>query len=158
MLSIPTRTSVVLAALVALASVSVSSLPAASMPVWGAPAQRKDDKDKKPAEGLTAAQRQEVSPLAKLADEVMKGAAPGTYLVTPPKDPSAKDAKDAKDTPSQPAPEVAITLRTDFLKAQQGLIRALHRQPRARQDDLVGGGLPAHRAEGRDRAAGGYRR
>jgi hypothetical protein len=114
MLSIPTRTSVVLAALVALASVSVSSVP-----LLGAPAQRKDDKDKKPAEGLTAAQRQEASPLAKLADEVMKGAAPGTYLVTPPKDPSAKDAK---DTPSQPAPEVALTLRTDFLKAQQGLI------------------------------------
>ncbi len=117
MLSIPTRTSVVLAALVALASVSVSS-----MPVLAAPAQRKDDKDKKPAEGLTAAQRQEASPLAKLADEVMKGAAPGTYLVTPPKDPSAKDAKDAKDAPSQPAPEIALTWRADFLKAQQGLI------------------------------------
>ena len=122
MLSIPTRTSVVLAALVALASVSVSSMSAASMPIWGAPAQRKDDKDKKPAEGLTAAQRQEAAPLAKLADEVMKGAAPGTYLVTPPKDPSAKDAKDAKDTPSQSAPEVPLTLRADFLKAQQGLI------------------------------------
>ena len=123
MLSIPTRTSVVLAALVALASVSVSSLPAASMPVWGAPAQRKDDKDKKPAEGLTAAQRQEASPLAKLADEVMKGAAPGTYLVTPPKDPSAKDAKESKDVPSQPAPaEIALTWQANFLKAQQGLI------------------------------------
>lgn len=117
MLSIPTRTSVVLAALVALASVSVSSVP-----VLSAPAQKKDDKDKKPAEGLTAAQRQEASPLAKLADEVMKGAAPGTYLVTPPKDPSAKDAKDAKDVPSQPAPEIPLTWRADFLKAQQGLI------------------------------------
>ena len=73
MLSIPTRTSLVLAALVvALASVSGPS----------ALAQRKDDKDKKPAEGLTAAQRQEAAPLARLADEVMKGAAPGTYLVT----------------------------------------------------------------------------
>ncbi len=110
MLSIPTRTSVVLAALVALASVSTSP----------ALAQRKDDKDKKPAEGLTAAQRQEASPLARLADEVMKGAAPGTYLVTPPKDP-AKD-KDAKDTPSQTAPEIALTWRQDFLKAQQGLV------------------------------------
>src|SRR5829696_1508974 len=100
MLSIPTRTSVVLAALVALASVSVSS-----MPLLGAPAQRKDDKDKKPAEGLTAAQRQEAAPLAKLADEVMKGAAPGTYLVTPPKDPS-KEPKEP--VPSQPAPE-AVT-------------------------------------------------
>jgi len=118
MLSIPTRTSVVLAALVALASVSVSS-----MLVLAAPAQRKDDKDKKPAEGLTAAQRQEASPLAKLADEVMKGAAPGTYLVTPPKDPSAKDAKEAKDVPSQPAPaEIALTWQANFLKAQQGLI------------------------------------
>ena len=71
MLSIPTRTPVVLAALVvALASASGPAL-----------AQRKDDKDKKPAEGLTAAQRAEVAPLARLADEVMKGAAPGTYLV-----------------------------------------------------------------------------
>jgi hypothetical protein len=118
MLSIPTRTSVVLAALVALASVSVSS-----MPVLGAPAQRKDDKDKKPAEGLTAAQRQEASPLAKLADEVMKGAAPGTYLVTPPKDPSSKDAKESKDAPSQAAPaEIALTWQANFLKAQQGMI------------------------------------
>jgi hypothetical protein len=117
MLSIPTRTSVVLAALVALASVSV-----ASTAVWCAPAQRKDDKDKKPAEGLTAAQRQEAAPLAKLADEVMKGAAPGTYLVTPPKDPSSKDNKDGKDTPSQPAAEIPLTWRADFLKAQQGLI------------------------------------
>src|SRR5688572_31141598 len=88
MLSIPTRTSVVLAALVvALASVSGPS----------ALAQRKDDKDKKPAEGLTAAQRAEAAPLARLADEVMKGTAPGTYLVTA-KDPASKDAK---DTPSQ---------------------------------------------------------
>ena len=84
-------------------------------------AQRKDDKDKKPADGgLTAAQRQEAAPLARLADEVMKGTAPGTYLVTA-KEPS-KD-KDAKDAPSQPAPDpVTLTLRQDFLKAQQGLI------------------------------------
>jgi len=110
MLSIPTRTSLVLAALVvAFASVSGPS----------ALAQRKDDKDKKPAEGLTAAQRQEAAPLARLADEVMKGAAPGTYLVTA-KDPASKDAKDAA---SQPAPEnIALTWRQDFLKAQQGLI------------------------------------
>ena len=109
MLSIPTRTSVVLAALVvAFASLSGPAL-----------AQRKDDKDKKPAEGLTAAQRQEAAPLARLADEVMKGAAPGTYLVTA-KDPASKDAKDAA---SQPAPEnIALTWRQDFLKAQQGLI------------------------------------
>jgi len=73
MLSNSTRTSVVLAALVvAFASVSGPS----------ALAQRKDDKDKKPAEGLTAAQRQEAAPLARLADEVMKGTAPGTYLVS----------------------------------------------------------------------------
>jgi hypothetical protein len=115
MLSIPTRTSVVLAALVA-ALVSGSS----------AQAQRKDDKDKKSAEGLTAAQRQEAAPLARLADEVMKGAAPGTYLVTA-KDPASKDGKDgkdaAKDTASQPAPDaIALTWRHDFLKAQQGLI------------------------------------
>jgi hypothetical protein len=111
MLRITTRTSVVLAALVALASTSAPS----------ALAQRKDDKDKKPAEGLTAAQRQEAAPLARLADEVMKGTAPGTYLVTPPKDPSGKDP--GKDSPTQPAPaEVALTWRQDFLKAQQGLV------------------------------------
>ena len=110
MLSNPTRTPLVLAALVvAFASVTGPS----------ALAQRKDDKDKKPAEGLTAAQRQEAAPLARLADEVMKGAAPGTYLVTA-KDPASKDAKDA---PSQAAPEnIALTWRQDFLKAQQGLI------------------------------------
>jgi hypothetical protein len=113
MFSIPTRTSVVLAALaVAVASVSGPS----------ALAQRKDDKEKKPAEGLTAAQRAEAAPLARLADEVMKGAAPGTYLVTG-RDPASRDAKDAKDTPSQPAPDtVPLTWREDFLKAQQGLI------------------------------------
>ena len=106
----PTRTSVVLAALV-VAAVAVSG-PSAI-------AQRKDDKDKKPAEGgLTAAQRQEAAPLARLADEAMKGAAPGTYLVT-----AKEPAKDAKDAASQPAPEaIALTLRHDFLKAQQGLI------------------------------------
>ena len=77
-----TRTSVVLAALV-VAAVAVSGPSAV--------AQRKDDKDKKPAEGgLTAAQRQEAAPLARLADEVMKGAAPGTYLVTA-KEPSSKE-------------------------------------------------------------------
>jgi hypothetical protein len=109
MLSIPTRTPAVLAALVVLlASVSGPAL-----------AQRKDDKDKKPAEGLTAAQRLEAAPLARLADEAMKGAAPGTYLVSA-KDPASKDAK---DTASQPAPEtIPLTWRQDFLKAQQGLI------------------------------------
>lgn len=111
MQSIPTRTSLVLAALaVAVTSVSVSPLLA----------QRRDDKDKKPADGVTVAQRQEVAPLARLADEVMKGLAPGTYLVTPPKEPG-KEPKDAG--PSQPAPEaVTLSMRQDFLKAQQGLI------------------------------------
>jgi len=83
--------------------------------------QRKDDKDKKPAEGLTAAQRLEASPLAKIADEVMKGTAPGTYLVVPPKDPGKADGKETPAT--QPAPaEVALTWHNDFLKAQQGQI------------------------------------
>jgi hypothetical protein len=111
MQSIPTRTSLVLAALaVAVTSVSVSPLLA----------QRRDDKDKKPADGVTVAQRQEVAPLARLADEVMKGLAPGTYLVTPPKEPG-KEPKDA--APSQPAPEaVTLGIRQDFMKAQQGLI------------------------------------
>jgi hypothetical protein len=113
MLRITTRTFLVPAALVV-----------ASLAMPPALAQRRDDKDKKPADGPTAAQRQEAAPLAKLADEVMKGAAPGTYMVTPPKDPAAKDAKDSKDAkpdvPSQPAPaEVPLTWRADFLKAQQ---------------------------------------
>jgi hypothetical protein len=108
MLRIPTRTLTVPAALVvALASVLVDP----------ALAQRsKDDKDKKPAEAFTAAQKQEAAPLAKLADEAMKGTATGTYLVTPPKDP-------AKDAPTQPAPAaITLTWRADFLKADQNLI------------------------------------
>jgi hypothetical protein len=112
MLRFSTRTFAVPAALVvALTSVFVPS----------ALAQRKDDKDKKPADSVTPAQRQEAAPLARLADEAMKGAAPGSYLVTPAKDPAAKDAKDAPAP--QPAPaDVALTWRADFLKAQQGLI------------------------------------
>ena len=93
MLSIPTRTSVVLAALVvALASMSASRPRSRSA---------RTTRTRNPPKGLTAAQRQEAAPLARLADEVMKGTAPGTYLVTA-KDPASKDAK---DTPSQPAPE-----------------------------------------------------
>jgi hypothetical protein len=109
MLRIPTRTLTVPAALVALASALV-------LPASAAPQRAKDDKDKKPAEAFTAAQKQEAAPLAKLADEVMKGTAPGTYLVTPPKDP-------AKDAPTQPAPAaITLTWRADFLKADQNLI------------------------------------
>lgn len=108
MLRISTRTLTVPAALaVALASVLVQ--PALAQ-------RNRDDKDKKPAEALTAAQKQEAAPLAKLADEVMKGKEPGTYLVTPPKDP-------AKDAPTQAAPaSIALTWKNDFLKADQNLI------------------------------------
>ena len=105
---IPSRTSVVLAALVALAS-------AAAPPAF---AQRKDEKDKK-AEGLTAAQRQEAAPLARLTDDVMKGAtAPGTYLVTVPKEPAAKDVPPPQATTA----DVTLAWRNDFLKAQQGAV------------------------------------
>jgi hypothetical protein len=83
-------------------------------------AQKKDEK--KPADGgLSAAQRQELLPLFRLVDQVMKGTAPGTYLVPPP----PKDGKDkgkegeAAAAAPQPAPaEVPITWRNDFLKAQ----------------------------------------
>ncbi|HEY8549894.1 MAG TPA: hypothetical protein VIL35_08075 [Vicinamibacterales bacterium] len=78
-----------------------------------ASAQRKDDK--KGAEGgLSNEQRQELLPLFRLVDEVMKGAAPGTYLV---------NASDKEQAPSQAAPEtVTLTWRNDFLKAQGGQI------------------------------------
>ena len=120
MLRTTTRTAMVLAAL-AIALAAPATVPALAQARKDDRSQRKDDKDKKPAEGLTAAQRLEASPLAKLADEVMKGTAPGTYLVVPPKDPGKADGKEPPAT--QPAPaEVALTWHNDFLKAQQGQI------------------------------------
>ena len=101
------RTSVVLAALLALAAAAVSP----------ALAQRKDDKEKK-TEGLTAAQRQETAPLARLVDEVMKGAAAGAYLVTMPKDPAAKELP----APQATQADATLVWRNDFLKAQQGAV------------------------------------
>lgn len=101
------RTSVVLAALVALAAAASPAL-----------AQRKDDKDKK-TEGLTATQRQETAPLARLVDDVMKGAAaPGAHLVTVPKDPTAKDVPPPQATQA----DATLVWRNDFLKAQQGAV------------------------------------
>ena len=114
MLCFPTRTSVVLAALVALASVSVSSVSVRALR-----AQRKDDKDKKPAEGLTAAQRQEAAPLARLVDEVMKGAAPGTFSSRRPRKPLPRTARTRR---RRRRPRSPLTWRQDFLKAQHGLI------------------------------------
>jgi hypothetical protein len=120
MLRTTTRTAMVLAAL-AIALATPVSVPVLAQARKDDRSQRKDDKDKKPAEGLTAAQRLEAAPLAKLADEVMKGTAPGTYLVVPPKDPGKNDGKEPAAT--QPAPaEVALTWHNDFLKAQQGQI------------------------------------
>jgi len=120
MLRTTTRTAMVLAAL-AIALAAPATVPVLAQARKDDRSQRKDDKDKKPAEGLTAAQRLEASPLAKLADEVMKGTAPGTYLVVPPKDPGKADGKEPPAT--QPAPaEVALTWHNDFLKAQQGQI------------------------------------
>jgi len=113
MLRTSTRTATVLATL--LTAIAVFAAPSAL-------AQRKSsDKDKKTADALSAAQHQEAAPLARLADEVMKGAAPGTYLVVPPKDANAKEAKEGP--PSQPAPsEITLGWRNDFFKAQEGQI------------------------------------
>jgi hypothetical protein len=113
MLCTSTRTATVLATLLtALAAFAVPSALAQRKPT---------DKEKKAADALSAAQHQEAAPLAKLADEVMKGAAPGTYLVVPPKDANAKDPKDA--APSQAAPsDLALGWRNDYFKAQEGQI------------------------------------
>ena len=113
MLRTITRTSAVLATL--LTAVAAFAVPPAL-------AQRKpSDKDKKAADALSAAQHQEAAPLAKLTDEVMKGAAPGTYLVATPKDPNAKDPKEAG--PSQAtASDITLGWRNDFFKAQDGQI------------------------------------
>jgi hypothetical protein len=120
MLRTTTRTAMVLAAL-AIALASPVTAPVLAQARKDDRSQRKDEKDKKPAEGLTAAQRLEAAPLAKIADEVMKGTAPGTYLVVPPKDPNKTDGKEPAAT--QPAPsDVGLTWRNDFLKAQQGQI------------------------------------
>jgi hypothetical protein len=113
MLRTTTRTSAVLATL-------LTVLAAFAAP--SALAQRKpSDKEKKAADAISAAQHQEAAPLAKLTDEVMKGAAPGVYLVATPKDPNAKDPKEAG--PSQPAPaDITLGWRNDFFKAQDGQI------------------------------------
>ena len=100
MLRTSTRTAMVLAAL-AIALAAPASVPALAQARKDDRSQRKDDKDKKPAEGLTAAQRLEASPLAKIADEAMKGTAAGTYLVVPPKDPSKADGTDLKKLASR---------------------------------------------------------
>lgn len=82
------------------------------------PAQRRGEDRKSPEGGLNAAQRQELMPLFRLVDDVMKGTSPGTYLVPPPpKD--AKDAKEAAPAALQPAPaEVPLAFSNHFLKAQ----------------------------------------
>jgi hypothetical protein len=79
-------------------------------------AQRRDDK--KPADaGLNPAQRQELAPLFRLVDDVMKGTAPGTYIV-----PSATAKEPAAPQPQAAPADVPVTLRADFLKAQNQLI------------------------------------
>lgn len=82
-----------------------------------AAAQRRDEKKATESGGLTQAQRQELMPLFRLVDEVMKGTPAGTYLVSPA---SAKE-------PAAPQPQVApadvpLTWRNDYLKAQGDLI------------------------------------
>jgi hypothetical protein len=90
-------------------------------------AQKKEDK--KPQEGaITAAQRQELAPVVTLVDEVMKGTVPaGSYMVPPTA--AGKDVKDAPapaapaSTGPQPAsPDVPLSWKNDFLKAQNNLI------------------------------------
>jgi hypothetical protein len=82
----------------------------------GLSAQRRDDK--KPADsGLNPAQRQELAPLFRLVDDVMKGTAPGTYLV-----PSATAKEPAAPQPQAAPADVPIAFRNDFLKAQNQLI------------------------------------
>jgi hypothetical protein len=106
-------------------------------------AQKKDDKkdqSQKSADQtkFTDAQRQELLPVIRTVDEVMKNGTPGTFNVTV--------AKDAPTAQLQPATaDVQLVWRNDFLKATNQLIyvpfivsveppklRALPRRTRAR--------------------------
>jgi hypothetical protein len=89
----------------------------AGLSVVALPAQKKDDK--KGQDGaLSAAQRQELTPVVTLVDEVMKGTTPaGTYLV------AGAAAKEPAPPQAQAAPaDVPLSWKNDFLKAQNGLI------------------------------------
>jgi hypothetical protein len=79
-------------------------------------AQRRDDK-KNAESGMNPAQRQELLPVFRLVDEVMKGTAPGTYTVPA----VAKEPATAPQPVAAPG-DVPLTWRNDFLKAQGDLI------------------------------------
>jgi hypothetical protein len=80
-------------------------------------AQKRDDK-KSQESSLSAAQRQELTPVVTVVDEVMKGASPaGTYVV------ASAPAKESAAPQVQAAPAaVPLSWKNDFLKAQNGLI------------------------------------
>ena len=79
-------------------------------------AQKKDDKKNQAQDQskLSDQQRQELTPLVKTVDEVMKGGAAGTFAVTTNKEGAATLAPDAAAVP--------LTWKNDFLKATNNLI------------------------------------
>jgi hypothetical protein len=79
-------------------------------------AQKKDDKDKKDSQPkFTDAQKQELLPVIRTIDEVMKNGNAGTFNVTVP-----KDAPGAQLQPT--TADVQLVWRNDFLKATNQLI------------------------------------
>jgi hypothetical protein len=79
-------------------------------------AQKKDDKKNQPQDQskLSDVQRQELTPLVKTIDEVMKSGTAGTFAVTTNKEGAATLAPDPATVP--------LTWRNDFLKATNNLI------------------------------------
>jgi hypothetical protein len=79
-------------------------------------AQKKDDKKNQPQDQskLSDQQRQELTPLVRTIDEVMKGGTAGTFAVTTNKEGAATLAPDPATIP--------LTWKNDFLKATNNLI------------------------------------
>ena len=96
--------------LAALAVIGVLTAPALD-------AQKKDDKKNQQAQDqskLSDAQRQELTPLVRTVDEVMKSGTAGTFAVTTNKEGAATLAPDPAAVP--------LTWKNDFLKATNNLI------------------------------------
>lgn len=95
--------------LAALAVIGVLTAPALD-------AQKKDDKKTQAQDQskLSDQQRQELTPLVKTVDEVMKSGTPGTFAVTTNKEGAATLAPDPAAVP--------LTFKNDFLKATNNLI------------------------------------
>ncbi len=94
-------------------AVAVAMLGVLATPMF---AQKKDDKKDASQTKFTDAQRQELLPVIRTVDEVMKNGTPGTFNVTVGKDPNA---------PAQLQPttaDVNFTWHNDFLKATNNLI------------------------------------